>query len=262
MISLKILIKTNKWEVMAEWLEGKVVENIHWTGNLFTLKIEADIAPFEAGQFASLALMIDGERVARPYSFLSSPGADLLEFFFYTNEDGVLSNVLYAVNPGDTVLVKNPANGFFTLDEVPASRDLWMLGTGTGIAPFLSILNTDRPWETYENLVLVQGVRRLEDFKYQEMIAAIREKYGERFRFQGFVTREQVEGTIQGRIPASIEDGSLEKAVNLELAVSDSQVMLCGNPDMVKDAVDHLKTRGFKKNRRKSPGQITTENYW
>ena len=160
------------------------------------------------------------------------------------------------------MLVKSPANGFFTLDEVPASRDLWMIGTGTGIAPFLSILNTDRPWNTYENLVLAQGVRRLEDLKYQDMIGGIREKYGERFRFQGFVSREQIDGTIQGRIPASIEDGSLEKAVNLELAVSNSQVMLCGNPDMVTDAVDHLKARGFKKNRRKSPGNITTENYW
>ena len=247
---------------MAEWLEGKVVENIHWTGNLFTLKIKADIKPFEAGQFSSLGLMIDGELVARPYSFLSSPGADLLEFFFYTAEGGVLSNAFYALNPGDTVLVKNPANGFFTLDEVPASRDLWMIGTGTGIAPFLSILNTDRSWDTYENLVLVQGVRRLEDLKYQDMIAEIREKYGQRFRFQGFVSREQIDGTIQGRIPGSIEDGSLEKAVNLELAVSDSQVMLCGNPDMITDAVNFLKARGFKKNRRKSPGNITTENYW
>ena len=85
---------------MAEWLEGKVVENNHWTGNLFTLKIEADIKPFQAGQFASLGLMIDDELVARPYSFLSSPGADLLEFFFYTAEGGVLSNAFMRLNQG------------------------------------------------------------------------------------------------------------------------------------------------------------------
>lgn len=247
---------------MSDWLEGTVVENIHWNDSLFTLKIDADISPFSAGQFASLALMIDGERVARPYSFLSSPHEKPLEFFFYTATNGVLSNALFKLKPGDTVLVKNPANGFFTLDEVPQSRDLWMIGTGTGIAPFLSILKTDRPWETYENLVLVEGVRILGDLQYQDVIAGLKEKYGDRFAFQGFVSREDVPGTIRGRIPAAIEDGSLEQAVGLELEVAHSQIMLCGNPDMVSDAVELLKARGFSKNLRRKPGQITTENYW
>lgn len=247
---------------MAQWLEGKVVESIHWSDKLFTLKIDADISPFIAGQFASLALEIDGKRVARPYSFLSAPHEDLLEFFFYTADQGVLSNALYALNAGDTVLVKNPANGFFILDEVPKSRDLWLIGTGTGIAPFLSILKTERPWETYENLVLVQGVRTEIDMQYQDVIKGFGDQYGDRFRFQGFISREPVEGTIQGRIPGSIADGSLEEAVNLKLTAQDSQVMLCGNPDMVKDAVELLNTRGLTKNLRKKPGHITTENYW
>ena len=97
---------------MSEWLEGTVVENIRWHDSLFTLKIDADISPYTAGQFASLALMINGERVARPYSFLSAPHEKPLEFFFYTATNGVLSNALFALKPGDTVLVKNPANGF------------------------------------------------------------------------------------------------------------------------------------------------------
>ena len=247
---------------MTEWLEGKVIENIHWSDSLFTLKIDADIAPYKAGQFASLALMIDGKRVARPYSFLSAPYEKTLEFFFYTATDGVLSNDLYKVETGDTVLVKNPANGFFILNEIPKSRDLWMIGTGTGIAPFLSILKTEQSWDTYENIVLVEGVRTQIDMQYLDVITGFREKYGERFAFQGFITREQVAGTIQGRIPASIEDGSLEEAINLKMEVAHSQVMLCGNPDMVKDSVEFLKLRGFEKNRRKKPGHLTTENYW
>ncbi|MDA9909728.1 ferredoxin--NADP reductase [Gammaproteobacteria bacterium] len=247
---------------MSEWLEGKVVENIHWTDSLFSLKVDADIAPYSAGQFASLALEIDGERVARPYSFLSPPQDKTLEFFFYTATDGVLSNALYDLKAGDTILVKNPANGFFTLDEVPASRDLWLIGTGTGIAPFLSILKTDQPWETYESIILVQGVRTQSDMQYLDLITGLREQYGERFGFQAFISREQVEGTIQGRIPASIEDGSLEQRVNLKLDVAHSQVMLCGNPDMVKDVVELLVPRGFAKNLRRKPGHITTENYW
>ena len=79
---------------MSQWIEGTVVENIHWTENLFTLKIDADVDDFTAGQFTSLALDIDGERIARPYSYLSSPQDRPLEFFFYTATGGVLSNAL------------------------------------------------------------------------------------------------------------------------------------------------------------------------
>jgi ferredoxin--NADP+ reductase len=137
-----------------------------------------------------------------------------------------------------------------------------MIGTGTGIAPFLSILKTDEPWQKYEHLVLIQGVRTHDDLQYQDVINGFSDKYGDRFRFQPFVSREAVNGAIQGRIPAALENGSLEKNVSLNLAVADSQIMLCGNPDMVKDAVDLLKARGFAKNLRRKPGQITTENYW
>lgn len=247
---------------MSDWLEGTVVENIHWTESLFTLKIDAPISPYTAGQFASLALMIDGERVARPYSFLSAPHETPLEFYFYTATGGVLSNALFDLKTGDTVLVKDPANGFFTLAEVPKSRDLWMIGTGTGIAPFLSILKTAEPWDNYGNIVLVQGVRTAADLQYQDVIAGFGDKYGDRFHFQGFVSREAVDGTIQGRIPAAIEDGSLEASVDLAIGPEHTQAMLCGNPDMVKDAVDILKARGLKKNLRRKPGHITTENYW
>lgn len=247
---------------MSDWLEGKVVENIHWHGSLFSLKVEADISSYAAGQFASLALEIDGDRVARPYSFLSAPHEKPLEFYFYTATGGVLSNALFELKAGDSILVKDPANGFFTMAEVPQSRDLWMIGTGTGIAPFLSILKTDEPWQKYENLVLVQGVRTNDDLQYQDVIHGFNDVYGDRFRYQPFVSREAVPGAIQGRIPGAIEDGSLEAAVNLKLAVKDSQIMLCGNPDMVKDAVALLKVRGFAKNLRRKPGHITTENYW
>ncbi len=121
---------------MPKWVEGKVVKNIHWHENLFSLQVEAEVAPFVAGQFTSLALDIDGERIARPYSFLSSPGQQPLEFFFYVATDGVLSNALVKLKPGDRLWLKEQANGFFTLAEVPASRDLWMLATGTGVAPY------------------------------------------------------------------------------------------------------------------------------
>lgn len=245
-----------------QWIEGKVVENIHWTANLFSLKVAADVDNFTAGQFTSLALDINGERVARPYSYLSSPGQQPLEFFFYTATDGVLSNALVKLDPGASVWVRQQANGFFTLDEVPEAQELWMIATGTGIAPFFSILGTDTPWQRFQHIVLVHAVRTQADLRYQELIAEYTKKFPGRFSFQAFVSREQIAGTLPGRVPAAIADGSLEQAVQRKLQQDKSHLMLCGNPDMVKDTVDLLKQRGFRKNRRRTPGHITVENYW
>lgn len=247
---------------MAQWLEGTIVENIHWSENLFSLKIDANIDTFTAGQFTSLALDIDGERIARPYSYLSSPDQRPIEFFFYAATGGVLSNAMLALEANDSIWIKQQSNGFFTLNEVPDAKDLWLLGTGTGIAPFFSILNTDEPWQRFENIVLVHAVRTMTDLRYQEIVQSLQQKYAERFRFLAFISREEIEGTIKGRVPAAIENGELEKSVNLQLTLEDSQIMLCGNPDMVKDTVKLLKARGFSKNRRRTPGQITVENYW
>ncbi|HAS49663.1 MAG TPA: ferredoxin--NADP(+) reductase [Gammaproteobacteria bacterium] len=247
---------------MAEWIQGTVSDNIHWTENLYSLKIDAEVDNFTAGQFTSLALDIDGERIARPYSFLSAPAQRPLEFFFYTATGGVLSNAMLGLKPGDHIWLKKKANGFFTLAEVPDSRDLWLFGTGTGIAPFFSILKTEEPWRRFEKVILVHGVRTAADLRYHELIGEIQQCRGDKFQFKAFVTREDVPGTYHGRIPAAIADGNLENACSTKLSIEDSQIMLCGNPDMVKDAVEILKERGFKKNRRRTPGQITVENYW
>jgi len=247
---------------MAEWIQGTVADNIHWTENLYSLQIAAEIDDFVAGQFTSLALEIDGERVARPYSFLSAPGQQPLEFFFYTATGGVLSNAMLTLQAGDPIWLKKKANGFFTLSEVPSSKDLWMFGTGTGIAPFFSILKTEEPWERFKRVILVHGVRSSADLRYRELIEDIQRSHPENFQFKAFVTREDVPGTYRGRIPAAIADGNLEKVCGVDLCPADSQFMLCGNPDMVKDAVEVLKERGFTKNRRRTPGQITVENYW
>ncbi len=247
---------------MTAWIDGTVVESIHWHENLFSLKIEADIPLFSAGQFVSLALDIDNERVARPYSVLSSPGQNPLEFFFYVASDGVLSNALVNLEKGDKVFLKDKAQGFFILNEIPSAKDLWMIGTGTGIAPYFSILGDEEVWRKYENVVLVEGVRSSKDLPYQDLIEKLAQEHPDNFRFQAFVSREDYPGAIKGRIPASLDDGGLEDKVGLTLSPSDSQIMLCGNPDMVKDCVGILKSRGFEKNLRRKPGQITTENYW
>jgi len=247
---------------MAQWIKGTVVDNIHWTENLYSLKIDADVDTFIAGQFTNLALEIDGERIERPYSFLSAPGKSPLEFFFYTATGGVLSNAMLDLQVGDPIWLTKKPNGFFTLSEVPNSRDLWLFGTGTGIAPFFSILKTQEPWERFEKVVLVHGVRTSADLRYQELIENIQRDHQENFQFKPFVTREDVPGAYRGRIPAAIADGYLERVCGAKLSPENSQIMLCGNPDMVKETVETLEERGFQKNLPRTSGQVTAEYYW
>lgn len=247
---------------MQRWVEGKISENIHWTGNLFTLKIDAEIEKFTAGQFTSLALDINGERIARPYSYLNSPNQRPLEFFFYTATNGILSNALVKLSAGDTVWVKSQSTGFFVLDEVPKCKNLWLLGTGTGVAPFFSILNTEEPWDRFEKVILIHAVRTLADLRYQEVVQSLRQKHKDQFLFEAFVSRERAPGTSNGRIPIALADKTLETKLGVDLDPAHSHLMLCGNPAMVKDSSEVLKGRGFKKHRRRTPGQITTENFW
>lgn len=246
---------------MAGWLEGRVVERKCWTGRLFSLRVDAPVDPFEAGQFNRLALDIDGERVGRPYSYVNAPGQSPLDFYFITVPGGPLSNRLATLGPGDTVHLMSKAQGFFTLSEVPDAQILWLIATGTAIGPYLSMLRTETPWRRFESVVLVHAVRRAEELTYRDVIDGFRD-YGARFRFVPFVSREEHPGAMPGRVTAAIEDGSLERRVDLPLSADAAQVMLCGNPEMVRDTTELLKVRGLTKNRRRTPGHITTEHYW
>lgn len=247
---------------MAQWVTGTVVESVHWTPILFSLKIEAAINPFKAGQFTSLALDVEGERIARPYTFVNTPGSHAMEFFLYAATQGRLSNALVTLKTGDSVWVKQQPNGFFILDEIPQSKDLWMIATGTGIAPFMSILKSAEVWEKYKNVILVQAVRTKSDLLYQDSIDGIKSQHPQSFVHQVFVSRQEIKNSLPGRVTTAIENGDLERAVGIEFSLEDSQIMLCGNPGMTKESLELLKARGFTKNRRRTPGHLTTENYW
>ena len=109
---------------------------------------------------------------------------------------------------------------------------------------------------------MIQAVRTQADLRYQELITNLEDKFEDQFFSQAFVSREKIEGTFHGRIPASLANQSLEKHLGLDLNVENSHIMLCGNPEMVKDSIEILKRRGFSKHRRRKPGQISVENYW
>lgn len=243
-----------------EWLEGVVVSNTHWTQNLFSLRIQADLAPYVAGQYTSLGLTLNDERISQPYSILSAPQAQPVEFFFYTNLEGQLSAELARLQPGDTVWVLDRPEGRFTLEQVPNGDDLWLLATGTGVAPFLSILQTAEPWKRFKRVVLVYAVRQEADLAYRELIKGLQQRHPDNFVFVPVISREMVVDTINGHIPACIADGTLEQTTNIPLS-QHSQFMLCGNPGMVQDATTALQDRGFTRSSNGS-GNITIESYW
>ncbi|MEW5862206.1 MAG: ferredoxin--NADP reductase [Pseudomonadota bacterium] len=246
---------------MSRWLEGRVIENRHWTETLFSLRVEGVALRFEAGQFVRIALDVAGERIARPFSFVNPPQDPVLEFYGVIVPEGPLSPRLARLAPGDTLYVADNPSGFLVLSEVPPAEDLWLVSTGTGIAPFLSILRTETCWERYRRVVLVHGVRRAAELSYRERIEAIARERPGRLVYVPFVSRERAPGALEGRIPAAIRDGRLEAAAG-PISSERSQFMLCGNPQMLMDVSAALAERGLRKHRRRSPGHITVEAFW
>jgi ferredoxin--NADP+ reductase len=246
---------------MAKWLAGRIVENRHWTQALFSLRVAGPALDFRAGQFVRIALDIDGERIARPFSFVNPPDDSMLEFYGVLVPEGPLSPRLALLQSGDALYYADNPSGFLILAEVPPAEDLWLVCTGTGIAPFLSILRTAAPWQTYRRVILVHAARHASELVYRDLIDAAQRRHGDQFRSVTFVSREPHAGSLEGRIPAAIRDGRLEAAAGT-FAPERSQFMLCGNPDMVKDVTAALVERGLRKHRRRAPGQITVETFW
>jgi ferredoxin--NADP+ reductase len=240
----------------AKWLEGRVIENRHWTEALFSLRVEAPRLSFEAGQFVRIAIE---ERIARPFSFVNPPEDPVLEFYGIVVPEGPLSPRLAELRAGDRLLVPTNPAGFLVLSEVPDAETLWLVSTGTGIAPFLSILRTETPWRRFRNVVLVHAVRHAAELAYGDTIRRISKE--KPLRYVTFVSREAAAGSLAGRVPAAMRDGRLEMAAGLNLN-QHSHVMLCGNPQMLKDAAAALAERGLRKHRRRNPGHITVESFW
>ncbi len=247
---------------MNQWVEGRVVDKKQWTDKLYSLRIDAPVEPFRAGQFTQLGLDIDGERVARPYSFVSAPDERLLEFHFIAIPQGPLTDRLQALQSGDRIWVQARAAGYFTLSEVPDAPQLWLLATGTAIGVFISLLKTAELWTRFDQVVLAHAARTTAELAYRDEIAGFHSAHPGHFTYVPYVSREDTDFAIRDRIPITITDGRLEARAGLTLNAEQSQIMICGNPGMVKDSIQALEARGLRRNKRSSPGQITTEHYW
>ncbi|OQM34053.1 FAD-binding oxidoreductase [bacterium endosymbiont of Pedicinus badii] len=246
-----------------EWVKGTVVDVKHWTDSLFSIIVHAPIDPFIAGQFAKISLELEGKKVQRAYSYVNSPKNKNLEFYLVTAKNGKLSQKLYSLKKYDSLMISKKASGSFTLERIPKFKNLWMISTGTAIGPYLSILETEIGLEKFDNIFLVHAVRFFKDFSYLEKIEKFKKRYGEKLFFQPIVSREKVQNCLRGRIPDLIKKEVLQKITNSKIHYKNTHVMLCGNPNMVKETEKLLKNSfRMKKNFFKNPGNITTERYW
>ena len=240
-----------------------------WTPNLFSFRTTRPAGfRFSAGQFARLGVEKQCGGVAwRAYSMVSGPYDEVLEFYSIVVPGGEFTGELCRLQVGDTLLIEKQNHGFLTLARFAGGKDLWLLSTGTGLAPFLSILSDPATWEQFENIVLVHSVRHLAELTYRNTIDKLHghevfADHAHKLIYIPVVTRENIKGMLNTRLTTLIESGALERAAGVALDHDRSRIMLCGNPEMVTDTRTVLKHRGFRTARVATPGQIAVENYW
>ena len=270
----------------------KVIEVTRWAPTLLSFKVtRPDGFKFTAGQFVRLGIhgkdlqyfaqnhetkLITSETqdkpidldgyVFRAYSVASSPYDEFIEFFSVVIPEGEFTSKVNHIQVGDSLLLNTTPFGYLTLAryQLPLPNDLWLLATGTGLAPFLSILKTIEVWQQYQRIILVYSARTSQELAYQAEIDAIKSIYGDNgaaFVFLPIVTREADYAGEKARIPNLILSGKLTQLVGQKLDKERSHVMLCGNPQMVEDTKEALKSLGLTMNRR-GEGNIAVENYW
>lgn len=270
----------------------KVIEVTRWAPTLLSFKVtRPDGFKFTAGQFVRLGIHgkdlqyfaqnhetklitseIQGQPidlegyVFRAYSVASSPYDEFIEFFSVVIPEGEFTSKVNHIQVGDSLLLNTTPFGYLTLAryQLPLPNDLWLLATGTGLAPFLSILKTIDVWQQYQRIILVYSARTSQELAYQAQISSIKSIYGDNgaaFVFLPIVTREADYAGEKARIPNLILSGKLTQLVGQKLDKERSHVMLCGNPQMVEDTKEALKSIGLTMNRR-GEGNIAVENYW
>jgi ferredoxin/flavodoxin---NADP+ reductase len=241
-----------------------------WTDRLltFTMTKPADYT-FAAGQYARLGLADGNIVIWRAYSMTSSPADSLLEFYGILVDGGRFTSQLKELKEGSPILLEKLPFGFMTPDRFTGGEDLWMLATGTGVGPFLSLLRDPYVWTRFKRLVLVHCVRHAEELCYGDELSALQQQHagtgGATLQVLRLVTRDSspaTPGLLHGRITTLLENGELEKAADLQLSEESSRIMLCGNPDMIEETRKLLHQRGLRPVRRALPGHFLTENYW
>lgn len=273
--------------IMSDTIQAvTVLSKTTWTPNLFSFTVtRPDSFKFTAGQFVRLGVnpsrlkyhqhhnndleSVPDEDIFRAYSIVSSPFDEVLEFFSIVIPDGAFTSQLQHLQVGDELLLNTMPFGFLTLAryQQPLPKDLWLLATGTGLAPFLSMLQDLQTWQDYEHIVLAYSARTADELAYVDKIKQLQDDFGSlvdnpaRLIFVPIVTREPVDGALGTRLPKLLLEGALQQQAGIALEIDSAHVMVCGNPEMVDDTKEALKTLGLVMNRR-GEGNIAVENYW
>src|ERR1700679_2431781 len=238
---------------MAAIGSERVLSVRHWNETVFSFTTSRDPSlRFQNGHFVMLGLMIEGKPLMRAYSIASANHEDFLEFLSIKVESGPLTSRLRHIQPGDEVLVSKKPTGTLLLDDLRPGKRLYLLSSGTGLAPFMSLIKDPAIYERFEKIILVHGVRFRSELAYRDFIEwdLIEHEYlGEQVRNQlvyfPTVTRERFR--YQGRVTSLIESGKLLDKIKLPtLNPADDRVMICGSPAMLADLSAMLDARGFR----------------
>lgn len=250
---------------MAQQSE-QVVSVRHWSDTLFSFSTTRDPGfRFRSGQFTMVGLEAAGQRISRAYSMASATYDDTLEFFSIKVPNGPLTSRLAHIKPGDAILIGSKPTGTLVLEGLTPGRRLFLLATGTGLAPFLSIIRDPETYDRFESIVLIHGVRHISDLAYQHVIAdelprheLLGEQIASQLVYIPRVTREAFAN--RGRITSFLAcDAALAEHRLSPLVPVEDRVMLCGSPAFLSDMVDLLDAKGFEEGSLSRPGQYVIE---
>jgi len=251
---------------MSAFHEEEVLSVHHWTDRLFSFKTTRDRAlRFSNGHFTMIGLEDAGRKLLRAYSIVSPNYEEHLEFLSIKVPDGPLTSKLQHIRPGDRIIVGRKPTGTLLIDYLLPGRRLYLLSTGTGLAPFMSVIRDPETYERFEQIILVHGVREVEELAYHDYLIEhlpAHEFLGDlvtsKLRYYPTVTREEF--VHMGRITELIESGKLFEDLEVPaLDPSVDRVMICGSPGMLRDLKAMLEGRGFKEGNTTTPGDFVVE---
>jgi ferredoxin--NADP+ reductase len=251
---------------MAAFHEAVVTHVHHWTDRLFSFRTTRDPAfRFENGQFAMIGLMVEGRPLLRAYSMASPNHDEGVEFFSIKVPDGPLTSRLQNIKPGDTVLIGRKPTGTLVQDSLLDGKNLYLVSTGTGFAPFASIVRDFAIYERYEKVIALHGCREVAELGYSRSVIGgvlADEHLGEvaagKLLYHPTVTRENFANT--GRVTDGLRDGTISAKAGLPpLDPAVDRVMICGSEAMLKDMVVMMKDMGFEEGSSSKAGHYVIE---
>lgn len=234
-----------------------------WTRTLWSIRVDCPTGfHFAPGHYAKLGLPADGlDTIWRPYSIVSAVDDPELEFLIVLIPGGAFSAHLESIEPGQPIMLAASIFGFFLEPQLSPGDTLWMLATGTGLGPYVSLLRTPGALNRYRRVIVVHSVRLAAELAYRDELEALAASDA-RVSYLPIVTREARASPLHGRMPALIADGALQQHARATLDPATSRVMVCGNPDFTTDMRALLNARGFLPCRRGNAGSMLFEKYW